>query len=95
MKAALIVGGAVRIVLFRSGPIVIIVAPIDSHFERLVNEIEMIAPNCFPAVQYAMFSTMSQSEKTYASVQGILSEKLSCFAFSGMESLFRLSLIHI
>ena len=58
-------------------------------FERLVNEVEMIAPNCFPAVQYAMFSTMSQSEKTYASVQGILSEKLSCFAFSGMESLFR------
>lgn len=58
-------------------------------FERLIGELAQIAPDNFAVVQYGMFQTMSQADKTYSSVQGILAEKLSCFAFSGTEALYQ------
>lgn len=59
----------------------------SGKFDQLMHELVEIDPDCFAALQYQLFHLMQKSEKTYASVQGILSEKLSTFTFSGAQFL--------
>ena len=55
----------------------------SGKFDQLMRELVEIDPECLAAVQYQMFSLVQKSDKTYASIQGILAEKLSPLAFSG------------
>lgn len=55
----------------------------SGRFDTLMKELVEIDPECLAAVQYQMFSLGQQAEKMYASIQGILAEKLSTFTFSG------------
>lgn len=52
-------------------------------FDALMKELVEIDPECLAAVQYQMFSLTKTADRTYASIQGILAEKLSTFTFSG------------
>lgn len=52
-------------------------------FDQLMKELVEIDPECLAAVQYQMFSLTKTADRTYASIQGILAEKLSTFTFSG------------
>ena len=56
-------------------------------FDRLMQELAEIDPECLAAVQYQMFHLVQKSERTYASIQGILAEKLSTLSFSGPQFL--------
>ena len=57
------------------------------RFDQLMSEVSEIDPECLAAVQYQMFLMTQKAEKMYASVQGILAEKLSPFSFSGVLAL--------
>lgn len=57
------------------------------HFDQLMKELVEIDPECLAAVQYQMFSLTKAADRTYASIQGILAEKLSTFTFSGPQFL--------
>ena len=57
------------------------------RFDTLMQELTEIDPECLAAVQYQMFHLVQKSDKTYASIQGILAEKLSPLAFSGPQYL--------
>lgn len=57
------------------------------RFDTLMGELVEIDPECLAAVQYQMFSLGQKAEKMYASIQGILAEKLSPFTFSGVQFL--------
>lgn len=56
-------------------------------FDQLMSELVEIDPECLAAIQYQMFSLGQKAEKMYASIQGILAEKLSTFTFSGVQFL--------
>lgn len=56
-------------------------------FDQLMKELVEIDPECLAAVQYQMFSLTKTADRTYASIQGILAEKLSTFTFSGPQFL--------
>lgn len=56
-------------------------------FDQLMSELVEIDPECLAAVQYQMFHMVQKSDKTYASIQGILAEKLSTLTFSGPQFL--------
>ena len=58
------------------------------QFERLYDELKEIAPDSFAYQRYQMFRSMRQADKMYASVQGILAEKLSPLTFDGTKALF-------
>ena len=53
------------------------------HFDALMKELVEIDPECLAAMQYQMFSLTQAADRTYACIQGTLSEKLSTFTFSG------------
>lgn len=55
----------------------------SGKFDQLMKELVEIDPECIAAVQYQMFSLTQKADRTYASIQGILAEKLSTFTFSG------------
>ena len=57
------------------------------RFDTLMRELVEIDPESFSSMQYRMFSMSQTAEKMYASVQGILAEKLSPFSFSGSKFL--------
>lgn len=57
------------------------------RFDQLMQELTEIDPECLAAIQYQMFHLVQKSDKTYASIQGILAEKLSPLAFSGPQFL--------
>lgn len=57
------------------------------RFDTLMQELVEIDPECLAAIQYQMFHLVQKSDKTYASIQGILAEKLSPLAFSGPQFL--------
>lgn len=57
------------------------------RFDQLMQELTEIDPECLAAIQYQMFHLVQKSDKTYASIQGILAEKLSPLAFSGPQYL--------
>lgn len=53
------------------------------RFDALLQELVAIDPECLAAVQYQMFQMTQKSDRTYASIQGILAEKLSTLTFAG------------
>ena len=57
------------------------------RFDNLMKELVEIDPESFSSIQYRMFSMSQTAEKMYASIQGILAEKLSPFSFSGAKYL--------
>lgn len=57
--------------------------------DRIFQEVEEIAPDCFCAVRYRMSQMVKQADKTEASIQGILAERLACCSFEGVTALFR------
>lgn len=57
------------------------------RFDNIMRELVEIDPECFSAMQYRMFRASQTAEKMYASIQGILAEKLSPFSFSGAKFL--------
>ena len=60
----------------------------DGLLNRLMMELEELAPNSFAVARYKMYNSMAKAERMYASIQGILAEKLSPFAFNGAAALF-------
>lgn len=57
-------------------------------FDRLMQEICEIDPESLAAKFYKMYRLSATAEKMYASIQGIISEKLQIFAFDGSRKLF-------
>lgn len=58
------------------------------QFERLFDELKEVAPGSFAYNRYQMYSSIANADKMYASIQGILAEKLSTLTFDGTEALF-------
>lgn len=56
-------------------------------FDRLLQEICEIDPGSLAAKFYTMYRISAKAEKMYASIQGIISEKLQIFAFDGSQKL--------
>ena len=52
-------------------------------YDRLMKELVELEPESFPATQYRMFSMAQNADKMYASILGILAEKLTPFSFPG------------
>lgn len=57
-------------------------------FDSLMEEVCVIAPNSFTAVQYQMLKNVQGSQRTYSSILAFIAEKLSPFAFHGAQRLF-------
>jgi len=57
------------------------------RFDALMNELIEIDSGCLTAMQYQMFSLGKKADRTYASIQSILAEKLSVFTFAGTRAL--------
>lgn len=57
------------------------------RFDNIMRELVEIDPESFAAMQYRMFRASQTAEKMYASIQGILAEKLSPFSFPGAKYL--------
>lgn len=57
-------------------------------FDSLMDEVCVIAPNSFTAVQYQMLKNIQGSQRTYSSILAFIAEKLSPFAFGGAQRLF-------
>lgn len=58
------------------------------NYDRLLDEVCTFAPDSFVAIQYQMLRNVQKSEKTYASIQAFIAEKLFPFAFHGVQHLF-------
>ena len=58
------------------------------NFDKLFDEVCLLAPDSFAAVQYQMLRNIQKSPRTYASIQAFIAEKLSPFAFHGAQKLF-------
>lgn len=58
------------------------------NYDRLLDEVCTFAPDSFAAIQYQMLRNVQKSEKTYASIQAFIAEKLFPFAFHGVQHLF-------
>lgn len=57
-------------------------------FDQLFQELKQLDPNSFAVSRYEMFKSVSGSDRTYASILGALSEKLSVLSFDGARRLF-------
>ena len=60
----------------------------NPSFRRLLHELKELNPESFSVTRYEMFKVTAGAEKMYASIQGILAEKLSPFTFDGTKALF-------
>lgn len=60
----------------------------DPSFERLFMELGEVSPDSFAVNRYRLYKGMATAEKMYASIQGILAEKLSPMSFDGAKALF-------
>lgn len=49
----------------------------NPSFRRLLHELKELNPESFSVTRYEMFKVTAGAEKMYASIQGILAEKLS------------------
>jgi len=58
------------------------------RFDRLFDELKEIAPDSFAYQRYRLFQATQRADKMYASIQGILGEKLSALTFDGTKALF-------
>lgn len=56
--------------------------------DALFRELEDIQPDCLAVKRYKQIQVLSTSEKTHASIMGILYEKLSPLCFEGAEKLY-------
>ena len=57
-------------------------------FDSLMDEVCVIAPDSFTAVQYQMLKNVQGSQKTYSSILAFIAEKLSPFSFNGVQKMF-------
>lgn len=60
----------------------------SKQFKRLYDELKEVAPDSFAYARYQMFRSISHADKMYASIQGILAQKLSPLTFDGTKALF-------
>lgn len=58
----------------------------SGKFDQLMQEVVEVSPNCLSSIQYQMFRATQKADKMYASIQGILAEKLSPFTFAGARA---------
>lgn len=58
------------------------------RFDRLLMELNELNPDSYAVSRYNMFKSTAKAEKMYASIQGILAEKLSVLSFAGAKALF-------
>lgn len=56
--------------------------------DDLMKEVAVLNPDSFAASRWRRFQTCQKADKMYGSILGILSQKLSCFGFSGAEKMF-------
>lgn len=59
----------------------------DGTFDRLISELGEINPDSFAVSRYKMCASCRQAERMWASVVGILAEKLSVLTFDGARAL--------
>lgn len=59
------------------------------RYAALIDELAWTAPDSMAVSQYRLFDAGRNAEKMRASIQGILGERLSIFAFSGTRALLR------
>lgn len=64
----------------------------SGNFDQLFDEVCSIAPDSFAATQYEMFRNARKSERTYASIQAFIVQKLAPFSHYGAQKLFTNSL---
>lgn len=57
-------------------------------FDSLMDEVCVIAPDSFTAVQYQMLKNIQGSQKTYSSILAFIAEKLSPLSFNGAQKMF-------
>ena len=60
-------------------------------FQKLITELQELNPESFAVLRYRLFQASLKADKMYASIQGILAEKLSVYAFAGAKELFQKS----
>lgn len=60
----------------------------QESFYRLFMELGEVSPDSFAVSRYNLYRGMCTAEKMYASIQGVLAEKLSPMAFDGAKALF-------
>lgn len=60
----------------------------SKQFERLYDELKEVAPDSFAYSRYQMYRSISHADKMYASIQGVLAQKLSPLTFDGTKALF-------
>ena len=65
-----------------------LLAEMGGLFERLMLELAELDPDSFAVSRYKLYKSMSKAEKMYASVQGVLAEKLSGLTFDGVSALY-------
>ena len=56
--------------------------------DELMQELCTLTPDSFAAMRWKFLQTARKADKTYSSIQGILSQKLSNYNFSGPRALF-------
>ena len=56
--------------------------------DELMTELCALTPDSFAAMRWKFLQTARRADKTYSSILGILSQKLSSFNFSGPQALF-------
>lgn len=57
-------------------------------FGILMKELQEINPDSFAVMRYRMFKHSMKADKMYASILGVLAEKIAIFAFDGAKALF-------
>lgn len=60
----------------------------DGLYARLISELGEIDPDSFSVARYRMCASCHQAERMWASVLGILAEKLSVLSFHGARAIF-------
>ena len=58
------------------------------RLERLFMELNELNPDSFAATRYRLFKSTVRAEKMYASIQGVLAQKLAPLTFDGTASLY-------
>lgn len=65
-------------------------ACITDAYERLMDEMEVVAPRALAVRQYAPTKAVKDADKTTACIKGMLGEKLSVYASKAVEHIFTL-----
>ena len=62
----------------------------DGHYDKMIQELESLTPDCFAVRQYASIRAGKNADKMDASIKGILGEKLAPYGFDGARHLLTL-----